>query len=489
MADIGINSASDLLRFQEAFIKNALAPGVRSSALSIPRGNGKTTLAAWLTLQTITPGSELFTPGSENHLVAASLGQCRRTTFGVLRRMVEALPNTGDYRISDNTMSARIRHPLSRTEVSVLPASGKSAMGLVNARWLVADEPASWKPGDGQVMFDAIEGAHGKPGSGLRVLYVGTLAPATEGHWWTDLVEAGSIPFRHVTSYQGDRETWDQWPTIQKANPLMSRFKDSRTYLLGQRDRARTDSRLRALFLSYRLNIPTRDDSEVVLRIEDWERVAARPPAVRQGSPVVALDIGAARAWSAAVAIWPDGRCEALAVCPGIPSIADQEHRDQVQPGTYERLIRDGSLIVADGKRVPPVSTLLACVADWSPGTIVCDRFRLSEVLDAAPPCPVIDRIMRWSQSTEDITALRRMAADGPLSVAPASRSLLMASLAVSRVRNEEANVRLVKSPSNTARDDVSAALILAAGEWARRTRQTPPKLYYTPPQDHGRIM
>ena len=179
----------------------------------------------------------MYTPGSENHLVAASLGQCRRTTFGVLRRMVEALPNTGDYRMSDNTMSARIRHPLSRTEVSVLPASVEVRHGLVNARWLVTDETASWKPGDGQVMFDAIERAHGKPGSGLRVLYVGTLAPPTAGHWWTDLVEAGSIPFRHVTSYQGDRETWDQWPTIQKANPLMSRFKDSRKYLLGQRDR------------------------------------------------------------------------------------------------------------------------------------------------------------------------------------------------------------------------------------------------------------
>ena len=42
------------------------------------------------------------------------------------------------------------------------------------------------------------------------------------------------------------------------------------------------DSRLRALFLSYRLNIPTRDDSEVVLRIEDWsESPPARQPSVR----------------------------------------------------------------------------------------------------------------------------------------------------------------------------------------------------------------
>ena len=34
-----------LLPFQERFIRAALAPGIRTAALSVPRGNGKSTLA------------------------------------------------------------------------------------------------------------------------------------------------------------------------------------------------------------------------------------------------------------------------------------------------------------------------------------------------------------------------------------------------------------------------------------------------------------
>ena len=94
-------------------------------------------------------------------------------------------------RFSDNSLMCRIRHPKTRTEVTVLPASGKSAMGLVNARLVIADEPGSWKPADGLLMHDALQGAHGKPGSALRVLYVGTVAPAVSPHWWADLVEGG----------------------------------------------------------------------------------------------------------------------------------------------------------------------------------------------------------------------------------------------------------------------------------------------------------
>ena len=253
--------------FQKRFLKHALKPGILTSCLSLPRGNGKSTLAAWLALQTLVPGSPLFEAGSENHVVGSSLGQSRRTTFGILRRLVERLPNFGtDYRISDNSLMCRIRHPKSRTEVSVLPASGKSAMGLVNASLLIADEPASWKPADGLLMHDAIQGALGKPGSNLRVLYVGTVAPAVSPHWWADLVEAGSGGSTHVTLYQGNPDKWDRWPTIRGANPLMSHFANSRRVLLGERDAARRDSRLRARFLSYRLNAPARDESDVLLQ-------------------------------------------------------------------------------------------------------------------------------------------------------------------------------------------------------------------------------
>ena len=79
----------------------------------------------------------------------------------------------------------------------------------------------------------------------------------------------------------------------------------------------------------------------------------------------------------------------------------------------------------------------------------------------------------RWSESSEDIRALRKMAKDGPLSVDPGSAPLLEASLAVASVKNDSSgNVRLQKRGSNnTSRDDVAAALTLGAGAHQRRSK------------------
>ena len=122
----------------------------------------------------------------------------------------------------------------------------------------------------------------------------------------------------------------------------------------------------------------------------------------------------------------------------------------------------------AEGLRVPPVGLLIAAVhAAWgTPSVIVCDRFRLDDLRDSGVQCPIVPRVSRWSESSADIRALRRFAKDGPLSCDPGSMGLLAASLAVTMVQNDDSgNVRLVKkSSNNVARDDVAAALTLAAG-------------------------
>ena len=269
---------------------------------------------------------------------------------------------------------------------------------------------------------------------------------------------------------------WDTWPVISKCNPLMGAFEKSRRHLLDLRDKARFSSRLKARFLSYRLNHPAKDRAEMVLPLDDFKRSLARQLPERSGQPVVGVDLGQGRAWSSAVSFWPNGRCEAVAIAPGEPSLRAQEKRDRVPPGTYSRLVEVGALTLAHNRRVPEVAELVRVVNEWQPRVIVCDRFRHAELLDARPRCIVIPRRSRWSESTEDITALRRAAADGPLSIAPGSRLLLEASLSVARVINDDGgSTRLRKSSQNTARDDVAAALIIAAGEWARRYRSPRP--------------
>ena len=344
-------------------------------------------------------------------------------------------------------------------------------MGLVNCPWAVCDEPGAWEVNGGQLLHDAIETAKGKPGSPLRAVYIGTLAPATSG-WWHDLVAGGTRGSVYVQALQGDPDKWDQWPEIRRCNPLTAVSPAFRAKLLEERDAARADMRLKARFLSYRLNLPTGDESTMLLTVEDWERLIARPVPPREGRPVCAYDLGGGRAWSAAVGVWRSGRMEAIAVAPGIPSLEDQEKRDRVPRGTYRALARSGALRVAEGLRVQPPAQLHDAVrAAWGPPDVVlCDRFRLNELADCVNGTLLVPRVTRWSEASEDIRALRKLAADGPLACKESSRLLVAASLSAALVKNDDqGSVRLIKRGSNnTARGDVAAALTLAAGAFIR---------------------
>ena len=469
----------ELRRFQRAFIRGATAPGIDTAALSTPRGQGKSWLAAHLLARVLTPSDDLFRPGTESVLCAGTLEQAR-IVFRFLRGMLE---DRGGYSFTDSANRISCSHAGTRTRLRVIGSNARGAFGLVGCPWVIADEPGAWEVRGGELLFDAIETAKGKPGSPLRAVYIGTLAPAVSG-WYHDLIAAGSGGSAFVMALQGDPKTWDSWQTIRKANPLSNISAELRARLLEERDKARADSRLKGRFLSYRLNVPTADASTMLLDVEDWTRACGREVPERDGRPIVGIDLGGGRAWSAAVALWRSGRVEAMATCPGIPGLAAQERRDQVPSGTYRMLADAGVLRIAEGLRVqPPAGLVRAVQSAWGrPEMIVCDRFRLAELQDAAGLIPLVSRISRWSESSFDIRALRRIATDGPLSVAPESRALLIASLSAAQVRPDDAgNVRMVKDgTNNTARDDVAAALVLACGAWERSlSRPGPPAFRY----------
>ena len=467
---------TELRPFQRRFLKAATGPGVDTAALSTPRGNGKSWLAGHLVARVLTPTDPLFRPATESVLCAASLEQAR-IVFRFARAVLEPC---GGYRFLDSNTRIGVVHKATNTRLRVIGSNGKTAMGLVGCPWAICDEPGAWETNGGTLLHDAVTTAQGKPGSPLRVVYIGTLAPATGG-WWHDLVDAGSHDATYVQAVRGDPEKWDHWAEIRRCNPLTAISADFRRKLLAERDEARTDSRLKARFLSYRLNCPTGDESTVLLTVDDWERVAARAVPPRSGAPVVGIDLGGGRAWSAAVALFDSGRMEAIAVAPGVPDLAAQEKRDRVPAGTYAKLAESGALRVAEGLRVQPPAMLWAAVTErWGvPAFATCDRFRLPDLLDATGgTVAVVPRVTRWSEAAEDIRALRKMALDGPLSCAPDSRLLVAASLASAMVKNDDqGNTRLAKRDpaNNTGRDDVAAALVLAAGAHVRAGVQPRP--------------
>ena len=253
--------------------------------------------------------------------------------------------------------------------------------------------------------------------------------------------------------------------------------KEFRAKLLEERNEARGDVRLKSRFLSYRLNIPSASESDVLLTVDDWKSVVDRETPERKGRPIVGVDLGGGRAWSAATALYQSGRVEALAVAPGIPDLGEQERRDRVPKGTYERLYDCGQLDVATGLKVQPPAQLWEAIRErWGrPLVIICDRFRLAELEDAVKTGARIEsRMTRWSEQSFDIRALRKIAKDGPLAVASDSRLLIETSLARSKVRNDDAGnvVQVKRGTNNCGRDDVASALVMAAGGHARGFRR-----------------
>ena len=225
----------ELRKFQKEFLTKAMAPGVNIGALSLPRGNGKSFLAAHLLTRSLTPGDELFVDGQTAVQCAGSLDQAR-ICYNFARQALEPL---GGYRFIDSSTRMGITHLRSNSKLRVISSNGKTAMGLVGVPLVVCDEPGSWQIGGGQLMWDALTGALGKPGSPMRIVVIGTLAPFANstGHWWFDLVNDGSRGSTFVMAMQGDSETWDSWSTIRRCNPLTAISPDFRKRLLEERTR------------------------------------------------------------------------------------------------------------------------------------------------------------------------------------------------------------------------------------------------------------
>ena len=101
---------ADLRPFQRRFLKAALAPGVEVAALSLPRGNGKTTLLALLAARSLTPGDPLFVAGASNVLIAGSIKQSRPGF-----RLARAALGEDGFRYEDSNQPVKILHIESQT--------------------------------------------------------------------------------------------------------------------------------------------------------------------------------------------------------------------------------------------------------------------------------------------------------------------------------------------------------------------------------------
>ena len=207
-----------LRKFQKDFIKAVENPAYDTVCLSGPRGLGKTFLAGHILARCMTPGDVLHRPGKEYILGAASLEQARMT-YGFIK---DALQDNPEYRWIDGATKLGATHVPTNTKLRAISSNAKTSFGFVNVPVVVLDELGALEVVGGQMLADSLFTAQGKPGSDLKVILIGTLSPMASdpGHWWHQLVKAGTAGSTWVKMFQGDAETWSDWNTIRKANPL-----------------------------------------------------------------------------------------------------------------------------------------------------------------------------------------------------------------------------------------------------------------------------
>ena len=329
-------SDGGLLPFQQAFTDAVCRVNhpPEIAALSVPRGNGKSWLCGGLVARSLTPSDPLFEPGVENILVSSSTNQARI----VLEFARAALGEVDGYR----WRADGVTHLASRARVRIVSSDARRALGLgANVRLIIADEPGAWSPIQGRRLWDAMLTSLGKRKT--QILVVGTLAPAPltgPASWWPSFVASGSGDGRHISLLQADSERWGDFDEVLRVNPVAAINPHLRRVLEREHRAAIESERAARTFRQFRLNVPGDPvESQPLVTAAEWERVCARPVPACEGKPVIGVDLGGNRSWSAACSVWPSGRIEAWALAPGSPSLAEQERDDQVADDSYAELV------------------------------------------------------------------------------------------------------------------------------------------------------
>ena len=462
-----VRGADGLLPFQQSFVSALCRKEHRPeiAVLSCPRGNGKSWLCGGLVARSLTPGDPLFEPSVENILVSSSRAQAGI----VLEFARQALGESDGYRWRNDG----VEHLASRARVRIVSSDARRALGLgANVRLIVADEPGAWSATAGKRLWDAMLTSLGKRRT--QIVAVGTLAPAPimgPAGWWPQFVAEGSGEGRHVALLQADPERWANFEEVLRVNPVAAINPHLRRVLEREHNAALASDRAARTFRQFRLNIPGDPvDTQPLITTAEWERVCARPVPECEGKPVIGVDLGGNRSWSAAAAIWPSGRIEAWAIAPGVPTLADQERDDQIAPDSYLELARLGGLTVDAGRAVPSVELLLSRIWDWKPAAIVSDPYRSAELHQAvAGRVRVIERARSGGEATSNVQSLRSLLLDTASGVTEPSRALLGAAWAQTNlVIGNDGLTKVTKLDARRSRDDAAAALLLAAGERAR---------------------
>ena len=465
-----------VLPWQRRLIRGIV--GSRTAAITVARGNGKTTICAGLAVASLI--GPLRQRRGETIVAASSHAQAKLThehVLSFLARLIEKHPRR--YRIADSQNVASIEDRETGCRVRCIGSDPRRAHGLAPVL-VLADEPAQWMHTQAESMLAALRTAAGKiPGS--RFVALGTRS-ADPQHWFAKMLDGGAGYAQ--THAAGPDDPPFQRRTWKKANPSLDWMPDLEEAIRDEAKLARRDPAMLAAFRALRLNQGTSDVAvQVLIDAALWgscERVAAR-----QGPLVWGIDLGTSQAQSAVAAYWPEtGGLSCIAAFPCEPSLEERGLRDGVGR-LYRECAERGELLTL-GQRAVNVGALLRAGMErfGRPDLVVADRWREAELRDAleaagVPPAALEVRGMGFRDGAEDVRAFRRACSDGR--VTPSPSLLLRSAMAEARTISDPAgNAKLCKGSEGgrrlRAKDDAAAAAILAVSAGVRSGMHLPPR-------------
>ena len=468
----GVGGPLRLLNWERRFIRGALKPGVSESALTVARGNGKTTLCAGLAVSALQ--GALRVPRGEVTVVASSFDQARVTFEHVLAFVGR---DAKRWRIQDSANRAIIECRQTGARVRCLGSDPRRAHGLAPAL-VLADEPAQWPPSTSERMISALRTGLGKiPDS--RLVSLGT-RPAAPSHWFATALAGGADYSQSHAARPKDppfrARTW------RRANPSFDAMPALAAKIKEDAAKARRDPVQLASFRALRLNEGVSETVEgLLITAETWQRIEGNAPP--NGHSAWGVDLGSGAAMSAIATYHPaTGHLAVLAAFPELPDLAERERADAV-PMLYRRMESRGELILA-GRRVVDISALLSAALErfGPPDCLVCDRWRDAELRQSLedlrfPLVPLITRGQGFKDGAEDVRDFRAACLSDE--VTPGESLLLRAAMAEARtVADPAGNEKLAKASQGgrrmRAKDDAAAAAILAVAEGRRRAKSQP---------------
>ena len=459
--------------WEKRFIRGAFSVE-GDAALTVARGNGKSTLIAALGCSFL--DGPLAMPMGEVVVACSSFDQGVSTIFRhVLHFMGEKIErNPRQWRVQDNSNRAAIVNKQNGAGLRVIGSDPRRMHGLQPAL-VIADECAQWEHTKIDKALAALRTSLGKiPGS--RMIWLGTRADMPD-HPFEQALKS-DCEYVQVHTARKDAPPFQRrtWVT---ANPGLNFLPDLERVIRLEAKKAKGNPSLLAAFRALRLNQGVSDTVEnVLITFETWERIEVEEPD-RAGDYVLGIDLGGSAAMSAAAAYWVQtGGLEAFAVFPEQPDLQERGRRDGVDR-LYIRCAERGELMQA-GARVSDVGALLHEVRRrWgNPAAIVCDRWREAELrqeLEAVsfPTCPLIVRGQGFKDGAADVRGFQKACMDE--TVRPARSLLLRAAVGGARVQTDPAgNAKLAKGGQGRrtrCRDDAAAASILAVAEGVRRAK------------------